>query len=406
MTGMVFRIGPAIVVLGLGMLALHACGGSANQPFPVGSGGTTSSTPSMTTSSDSTGLGGGLGAGCKAECATEEFCSVTGVCIAKGTCVDKEDCGMGLTCDTASSTCVPGSECGAQEEAAKAVPPNLLIVLDRSCSMTSLVNGKSKWLTAVEALNGMMVSHKDGIRFGLTMFPDKVTPSCSQDKIPFSPAAGNEAAISATLTNSLQKNDVNYPAGPCVTNIDTALLQAKGEPALMDPARASYVMLVTDGAQSANCTAGGGDKGSTQVIADLLAAKVKTFVIGFGGTGIDKAALNAFADAGGTPVNNGTIHYYDAADAASLDQALSAIAAETLSCTYALDKMVPDPDQLFVFFDNNPTPVSRDPTHVNGWDFDAATNSITFYGMACQNLKNATVKDLDIVYGCAAPTPT
>ena len=173
----------------------------------------------------------------------------------------------------------------------------------------------------------------------------------------------------------------------------------------MDPLRASYVMLVTDGAQSGNGTLGGGDMGTAQVITALLAAKVKTFVIGFGGTGIDKTALNTFADAGGAPVNNGTIHYYDAGDAAALELALTAIAAETLSCTYALDQKVDDPDQLFVFFDNDPKAIPRDPTHTNGWDYDAATNSITFYGAACQDLKDAKVKDVDIVYGCAAPTP-
>jgi len=400
------RLGIALTAstLSLGVLAAQACGSTDTNPFTSGAGGASTSA-ATTASSDSSGIGGGLGAGCTPPCDAAEFCGVAGTCLPDGSCADDEDCAMGLACDMATSTCIPGSECGAQEESAKVVPPNLLIVLDRSCSMTSAVNGKSKWAIAVAALNGMMVSFKDDIRFGLTLFPDKVNPACGQDKIPFSPAQGNEAAITALLTSALVKGDVNYPAGPCVTNIDTALLQAQGEPALMDPLRASYVMLVTDGAQSGNCTLGGGDMGTAQVITALLAAKVKTFVIGFGGTGIDKTALNTFADAGGAPVNNGTIHYYDAGDAAALDLALAAIAAETLSCTYALDQKVDDPDQLFVFFDNDPKAIPRDPTHTNGWDYDAATNSITFYGAACQDLKDAKVKDVDIVYGCAAPTP-
>jgi hypothetical protein len=399
----------AAAFLVLGTLAAQACSSAETNPFPVGptgagAGGTT--TPSGIQAS--TGIGGGLATDCTPACVAGQFCSVTGKCLANGTCADKEDCAMGLVCDAGTATCIPGSECGAQEETGKVVAPNLLIVLDRSCSMTKAVGGKPKWTIAVEALNAMMVTFKDQIRFGLTLFPDKVTPECGQSSIPFPPAAGNEPAMTKLLTDSLQKGNTLYPAGPCVTNIDTAMIQAQGEPALLDASRENFVMLVTDGEQSSTCMAGGGNKGTTDAIAALLGAKVKTFVVGFDVSGVSAkgfAALNTFADAGGAAINNGTAHFYDAADAASLDQALKAIAAATLGCTYKLDQAVADPNQLYVFFDNDPKGVPQDKTHMNGWDYEPATNSITFYGMACQDLKDAKVKDVDIVYGCGVPTP-
>ena len=36
----------------------------------------------------------------------------------------------------------------------------------------------------------------------------------------------------------------------------------------------------------------------------------------------------------------------------------------------------------------------------DGWDFDAGSNTITFYGAACESLQDGEVNDLQIVYGC------
>ena len=58
----------------------------------------------------------------------------------------------------------------------------------------------------------------------------------------------------------------------------------------------------------------------------------------------------------------------------------------------------PDPSKLYVY--ENQVLVTRDSTHTNGWDFDSATNQVTFYGAACPQLQSGAVSDLTIVYGC------
>ena len=367
-----------------------------------GGGQTASGNPASSTTS---GVGGGLVAGCQPPCAAGSICSAASTCIPEGTCVDAEDCAAGLTCDATTKTCVPGGNCGSQEASAALLSPNLLMVLDRSCSMMSKVNGVTKWQIALAAIGTMMTAYQNKIRFGLTLFPDLVAPDCGQAVIPFPPTVGNELPIANFLFNALSFVNPFYPKGPCVTNIDTAMLQASTEPALTDPTRENFVMLITDGAQWKGCSLGGADAGTEATITALLAAGVKTFVIGFGGSDIDPQALNAFADAGGVGVNNGMIHYYNAADAVSLDQALAAIATQAMSCTYVLDKPIDDPDQLFAFFNNDPVKVPRDETHLNGWDYDAATNSVTFYGPYCDQLKAGKVTDVDLVNGCSEPTP-
>ena len=337
---------------------------------------------------------GGISIGCKPACTGTQICSVANVCIEKGTCAADGDCATGMKCD-ATKKCIPGGACGSQKAGATAIPPNMLITLDRSCSMTAKVGTQTKWQIAVSALNTMLTKFSGKIRFGFTMFPDLVKPDCDQGVIPFEPAVGNEPKIAAVLKASLIATDPNFPDGPCVTNIDTALLQSSLSTALKDKSRGAFVLLVTDGAQSAGCTGNGGDVGSEKTIADMLKAGIKTAVIGFGAE-VDVAQLDKFAVAGGLP-SAGATKFYKAEDAASLDKILSTLAGAALGCTYTLDKVPPDPTKIVVFFDGTKS-VPKDMT--NGWTYDAATNTITFHGTSCNDLKNEVVKTLDIVLGC------
>lgn len=290
--------------------------------------GSTLSTASEGSGANTTasGMGGSIiGQNCDPPCVAPQFCSVTEVCLDSGQCADDADCEQ-------------GAECTDQGVCTGCNPPNLLIVLDRSCSMQPTIGNKTKWEIAVEALNKLTTDFKDEIRFGLTLFPDIVTPPCEQDAIPIPVGPGNEPAIQALLNGSLSVNDPYYPDLPCVTNIDTAMAQAATEPALNDTDRPSYVLLLTDGKQ-AGCPPNGdlalADAATTQTITDLYQNRdVPTFVIGFD-TGADQAQLNTFAAAGGVPANDMSCSppcgYYNAVDAAALDAALDDIAAK-VSC--------------------------------------------------------------------------
>lgn len=354
--------------------------------------------------SSGSGEGGGLAVGCQPACAPPQICSVAKACIDPGTCLDDGDCGAGTVCDLVAKQCVPGG-CGAQEAKAEAVPPNLLIVLDRSCSMTKKVGAVSKWQIAVDALVKLTTTQNGKIRFGLALFPDLDAPKCAQAAIPVPVAPATEGAIQSLLTASLAANDPWFPDGPCVTNIDTAMQQAAGEPALADPERESYVLLLTDGKQ-AGCSDAGGDEGTTKILGDLYAAGVATFVVGFGSE-VDPAQLNLFAEAGGVPANDPNapdVKFYKAEDQATLDAALAAIAKKTLGCQLTLDEVPPNPNEVYVFFDDVES-VPNDPTQQNGWTYDPATNQVTFHGPACEKLQKGEVTDVDIVFGCDEPTP-
>jgi hypothetical protein len=295
---------------------------------------------------------------------------------------------------------LPDATCGAQHIGLTYVPPNLLLVLDRSCSMRTVLAGTttSKWEAAVNGLNHALTAYDTAVRWGATLFPDTTGDSCSQDAIPVPVADHNANPIATMLSASLVSSDPLYPDGPCVTNLDTGIEQAATDPALMDQGRASYLMLVSDGAQS-GCSAGGGNSGTEAAVAALLAQGVKTFVVGFGSE-VDDTELSRLATAGGTALP-GTPTYYQADTAAQLDQAFQTIGSSIVSCTYTLNPPPPSLDQTYVYLGQSMVP--RDPTHTDGWDYDDATHALTLYGAPCDQLRAHTASSLDVVFGCAIP---
>ena len=287
------------------------------------------------------------------------------------------------------------ASCGSQHIGLSYVAPNLLFVLDRSCSMRQVLAGTTttKWQAAVDSVTHALSTYTTQVRWGATLFPDITGDSCTQDAIPIPVGDNNASAIASLLTGSLDPMNPLYPSNPCVTNIDTGLEQAATDPALADPTRASYLMLVTDGSQS-KCNAGGGNAGSESAVQALLAQGVKTFVVGFG-SDVNGSELGKLAMLGGEAVP-GSPAYYQADTAADLDQAFQTIGSVIASCSYHLAQTPPDLSQTYVYFDHVLVP--HDPN--NGWDYDPATQTLTLYGMACDELRAHQVTAVDVVYGC------
>jgi hypothetical protein len=307
-------------------------------------------------------------------------------------------------CDVATGACEIGSECGTETFATEAIPPNFLIVLDRSCSMkreASAGSGTTKWEAAIDALVELTTRHTDSVRWGLTLFPDLGGGSCGQGDIPIPVGDANELAIQTLLTNALDRSDPYHcEAGPCVTNIDTAMEQAASDPSFADATRASYALLVTDGKQSGSCR-DGSDARTYEAIEGLRGRGIDTFVVGFG-NGVDGDVLDRFAMLGGTalPADPG---YYQANDPAELLTAFDDIVRGVVSCDYAVPDMPSDLGMVTVFFDGSRT-VDRDESHSAGWDYDPATGRLTFFGGPCDDLRSGAATDVDVVFGCAGPT--
>ncbi|MCU0675696.1 MAG: VWA domain-containing protein [Myxococcota bacterium] len=308
-----------------------------------------------------------------------------------GGCAVDADCGEGREC--VEGACEIGSECGGRTFRPEPILPNLAIVLDRSCSMRQTVGGVSKWEIAIEALNALTMRHEGQIRWGLTLFPDVVDPRCEQDAaFPVPIGDAREAAIRALLTAALDRDDPYHcEAGPCVTNIDTAVEQAASEPALTDSTRPSYVLLVSDGKQSSSCN-GGSDARTEVAIERLRAGGVRTFVVGFGGE-VDRGSLSTFATLGGTARAEEPV-YFQADDAEALVGAFEDVAASIVSCEFAIDDVPAELERVSVFLDG--ALVARDEARADGWAVDGTT--LTLFGSPCETLREGG--ELEVVFAC------
>jgi hypothetical protein len=389
-----------------------ACGGSASvSPLEDDEGGGGAKAGGA---GGASGQGGASAAGaagsavsCSPACVLPQICGAQGECITPGTCTTDADCPGGKTCDPTTHACEIGSSCGVTQIKSNIVAPNLLIVQDRSCTMNGMIGAKSKWELAVGALDSVVGSYQGKLQFGLTLFPDNVAPNCTQAKYLLPPSAGNEAKIKSILTAGLDKKDPSHPGSPCVTNGAQTMKQASTEPSLDDKTRKSYFVLVTDGLTQQVCDLTGAPEGTVQIIQDLHDKRgIPTYVIGFGSGQIDKDELNKFAVAGGvtaTDPNDPSFKYYRAEDGAALESALQSVAQKSLGCEYKLGSTPPDVGNVHVFFDKS-SEVAQDTKHKDGWDYDAASNQVNFYGATCDSLKAGTIGTVDIVLGCPGGT--
>lgn len=301
---------------------------------------------------------------------------------------------MPVTTFGTSSTGEPADEsttgCGGEFYQAEAVPPNVLITLDRSGSMHDWIDGGTKWNVAKAAINDLTALYGDQVYFGLSLFPGynqscNSGASCGPGAVFIAPAPDTAAQIQNFLAGA---STCSY--GTPIAEHVNSLIDYTG---LEDLSRANYVLLVTDGIATCADPVPPVDALRQQV------PEVKTFVVGFG-SGVDPAQLNDMADAGGTALPNDP-KYFQADDAMALQDAFASIVGSVLSCTYKLDNMPPNADDLYVFFDG--VIVTRDPNHADGWDYDPITNTITFYGPACDSVKGGEVEAMKIVFGCPNP---
>jgi MYXO-CTERM domain-containing protein len=221
---------------------------------------------------------------------------------------------------------------------------NLMIVLDRSCSMQdppSPGGTRSKWQIAGEALMKLTTKYAGMVNLGLIMFPDQTGMACVQDgHIALNVGPSNEDALVSRVTGT-------KPNGPCVTPIKPGVDQVSTDPAFAAAYTGvgprSFVLFISDGEQ----TCGGNNSMIAGSFAALYAKGFPSYIVGFGGA-VSPAALDQYATAGGVPRllsgDGGGPLYYRADDAAALDAALDEIVGTVVSAEFASCNGPPCPD--------------------------------------------------------------
>lgn len=288
--------------------------------------------------------------------------------------------------------------------------PDVLIVLDRSSSMVGQ-GANDKWNPSVAAVKSLTQELHEGVNFGLMLFPapgaragvaqgilgglglgaiNTLLPEdtgCAPGKVVVPLKLENAGPISEAL-------DRGGPAGlaytPTAASLEIALESLTNVCA--DCAeRPAYVLLVTDGEPT--CTTGTSmgsqaDVDATNAAIDkLMAADIKTYVVGYGTAAnpAAAAAMTSFAEHGGTgeyiPVENGD----------QLSTELRSIAGSLVSCEYELNQDVEDPQLVRVVIDGETLILNQ------GWRLEG--RKVILEG-ACDKIKDARVHSVQIKKDC------
>ncbi|AKU99987.1 hypothetical protein AKJ09_06651 [Labilithrix luteola] len=312
------------------------------------------------------------------------------------------------------------SPCLTETLAAEAVPLAMLLVMDRSGSMSSPA-GNTKWDQARRA----MIAFADtpgmsDTKLGLTVFPpdpnagDQCLPSSYAPIVPIAALPANAIPIKNALLARSTTGSTPMSGGlqGGIDAMKAYLSQNANEEGV--------IILVTDGDPGA-CT--GDTVSNVTTIAQTGAKgspKIRTFVVGMDGatfTNLDKIAV---AGEGAATAFNASAVATDAGVTAQqqLLDALQKIRSNALGCEYVLPSVQPskgvlDPDSVTIDF----TPGVNDPPQtfrrVDGLDDCGATTGGFYYDdpanpqrivlcpASCEDIRAGTLEaKLDVVLGC------
>jgi len=291
-----------------------------------------------------------------------------------------------------------------------ALPPNLLILLDRSGSMDGDVDGtnKNRWEVARDAILQVTAAFDAEIRFGLATYSACASGGCSAGTITV-PVGDNQAtAIASFLNNTVGDGSSNgqqvngngklrylCDSGDPETTTGPSLQALVGEPSLSATNRENAVLLVTDGEESGSCVNGGVNGAVAAANLFAQAIPVATYALGF--LGASESEMQNIA------TNGGTGQPYFANNASELETALDSITGSIVSCTYELPGLQPgaDPELVKFYFDGTEVPFDDGCAAGDGWSWtDATKTEVEFCGQACIELTNHAVSDVSATFGC------
>jgi hypothetical protein len=306
--------------------------------------------------------------------------------------------------DAGPSGSNPDSNCGTMSRGATMVPPDILIVQDRSLSMNQNADGSScgttcattgKWAQMTAALEAVATMTDTTVNWGLKFFASG-NSGCTVNNAPEVPVGPMSAtAIAGAIGGVMPGSNT-----PTRAAMDAAVAYMQ---TLTDP-NPKYILLATDGLP--NCPAAGGNNmtdDSPAAIASVTAAAAAgfpTFIVGIGSTMAD-ATLNSMAAAGGVPQTGAATSFYQVNDTAQLETVLKTIVGSVASCTFNLG-MAPNSftsnTAIDVFGDGQKIP--KDLTMTDGWNYIGSGDQIQVYGPKCDAILSGMIKDVTITYQC------
>lgn len=316
--------------------------------------------------------------------------------------------GAVVPCDVAMATLAP-------------LPPNIMLVLDKSGSMVSNSwdhDGNAgtppitRWDSLYQVVDFVVSTFDAQINFGVTLFPAVNATAtynanaCTMSNAPEIPVAPmNQNAILAGIP-AAAATDI-YGGTPATAGITLARDNLVG----LNPQNPRAIVFVTDGAANCSATAANNfqrfevyDAQLPIVVGDAWTDdEIPTYVVGIDAVDAVSAvtndgfpdstntydALNEVAQAGGKP-NMGTEQFYQTTNQNELQDALQEIIDDALSCVVPLSPQPAFPDLLQVVIEDMDVPAVMDCATEDGWVYTnpgGPYDAIELCGSWCDALK-------------------
>jgi Mg-chelatase subunit ChlD len=325
------------------------------------------------------------------------------------------------------------------------LPANILFVLDRSGSMlcnpppTTLssvceqqptrdnANSPSKWEITTQALIKAVRALPGSATIGLSYFAND--DECGVNSLPSVPLLANSSAQQQAIETSIRS--VSPGGGTPIVGATILAYAHMHASALAGKIYGNeFVVLITDGAQSEQCSFAprcSSATSCTDVLINEEVAKaagrgvgIRTFVVGVPGSEPARTVLSQIAKLGGSgPANcdpqQGNCHFdmTKVTDlSAALNSALAEIAGQAVSC----ELNVPKPDQgeldptlvnvVYTPSGGRESVVVRQDLRTacnagaNGWQYADANSKIRLCGDICNAVRSDTGAKVDVVLGC------
>jgi hypothetical protein len=337
--------------------------------------------------------------------------------------------------------------CGEVDFVLEAIPPNVMLVLDKSGSMVSNTwdaddnpgtPEERRWKSLHDTVDFVVSAFDGEINFGANLFPSEqasnslseaACPVRNNVEVPVEPM--NAANILAGIPGPNSDGADIQGATPATEGVSVALAHLK----TLDPSVDRFMILITDGAancgadaDTSQCPPGGVMEGCglmeeyDENLDDVVAAaftddEVPTYVIGIdivdalqGDGPYDGqpsantfVRLNEVAEAGGRP-RMGNEKFYNTQNEIELMDALEDIAGQVVSCTVPLGEEPDHPNFLDIEIGGMTFERVDDCATEDGWVYvmpDGPYDTIELCGAACEAL--ATAGELDATFGCPPP---
>jgi hypothetical protein len=310
------------------------------------------------------------------------------------------------------------ANCGSVQSKLEKKPADLLLVLDRSSSMTRAMDSANdcavgattcsqRWATITSSLDKVLASSSNDLNWGLKFFSSPTTATTGTGgrggtgtSSSCYVAAGVEVPVGPGNANTIQTRISTAGTAsttPTRAAVDAAVAYLK----TVNDGNNKFILLATDG--EPNCASGSSGTSTTDLpatvtaVENAVAAGYKVFVIG---VGPEATNLTSLAQAGGTE------KFYSALTPDALSGALASIVTTVAAgCTYELPSVPTAPDAVGVFVDKSLIPQDDS----EGWSYESGSSTtITIHGTYCDDLTSGKKTQVEIFLPCkmSDPIPT